>query len=136
MPYGQVTLMPSITKAIIVGLLFAIATQFAIAQSALPKPSESWQVNLTWDAPVSSPDPVSGYNAYRSNDQGNSYVQLNSAIIKSTTYNDLTVSAGSTYDFIVKSVDANGITSTPSNIAVVSIPGSVLATGTLSGVTS
>ncbi len=39
-----------------------------------------------------------------------------------TAYTDTTVTDGLTYDYIVESVDAEGITSVPSNTAVVPIP--------------
>jgi hypothetical protein len=80
------------------------------------------QVNLTWDAPTSSPDPVAGYNLYRSPSGASSYMQLNSAVVTQTTYVDSNVQDGQTYDYIVESVDASGNTSSPSNVAAVPIP--------------
>jgi hypothetical protein len=80
------------------------------------------QVNLTWDAPTSSPDPVAGYNLYRSPSGASSYMPLNSAVVTQTTYVDSNVQDGQTYDYIVESVDASGNTSSPSNVAAVPIP--------------
>ena len=37
----------------------------------------SYEVNLTWNAPTSSSDPVAGYNVYRSPSGGTSYQELN-----------------------------------------------------------
>jgi hypothetical protein len=82
----------------------------------------AYEVNLSWDAPTSSPDPVAGYNVYRSPSGSGSYVQLNSAVVAGTAYVDSDVQNGQTYDYIVESVDAAGVTSSPSNTAVVPIP--------------
>ena len=84
--------------------------------------TSSYEVNLGWDAPSSSSDPVAGYNVYRSANGGTSYQQLNASTIGGTTYVDTTVQADATYDYMVESVDASGVTSAPSNIASVTIP--------------
>ncbi len=81
-----------------------------------------YEVNLSWDAPASSPDPVAGYNVYRSRDGASTYQQLNTAVVTQTTYVDTTVQNAQTYDYIVESVDASGVTSSPSNMAAVPIP--------------
>jgi hypothetical protein len=80
------------------------------------------QVSLTWDAPSSSPDPVAGYNVYRSPSGAGNYQQVNPSVVAQTAYVDTTVQAGQNYDYIVESVDASGVTSVPSNMASVAIP--------------
>jgi Abnormal spindle-like microcephaly-assoc'd, ASPM-SPD-2-Hydin len=80
------------------------------------------EVNLNWDAPSSSADPIAGYNIYRAPDGSNSYQQLNGSTLNQTTYVDTTVQAGETYDYIVESVDAAGVTSIPSNMASATLP--------------
>jgi len=82
----------------------------------------SYEVNLAWTAPGSSPDPVAGYNVYRSSDGGNTYQLLNSSPATQTAYVDTTVQDGVNYDYIVKSVDASGVESVPSNVTPVAIP--------------
>ncbi len=82
----------------------------------------AYEVNLTWDAPTSSPDPVAGYDVYRSPSGASSYAQLNSSVIAQAAYTDTTVQAGQSYDYIVESVDASGVTSIPSNMAGVTLP--------------
>ena len=82
----------------------------------------AYQVDLSWDPPTSSPDPVAGYNVYRSPSGASAYVQLNSTVLTQTTYVDSNVQDGQTYDYIVESVDAAGVASVPSNTAVVPIP--------------
>ena len=51
----------------------------------------SYEVNLTWDAPTTSTDPVAGYNVYRSPSGGTSYQELNTSAITQTSYVDTTV---------------------------------------------
>ena len=82
----------------------------------------SYQVNLSWDAPTSSPDPVAGYNVFRSPDGASTYEQLNTVVVTQTTYVDTGVEDGQTYDYIVESVDAAGVSSAPSNTAAIPIP--------------
>ncbi len=78
-------------------------------------------VSLTWNAPTSSPDPVAGYNIYRSLSGGSPQL-LNSTPITATTYVDNSAVSGSTYTYTVESVDANGVQSVPSNQINVTIP--------------
>jgi fibronectin type 3 domain-containing protein len=47
---------------------------------------------------------------------------LNTSAITQTSYVDTSAQAGQTYDYIVESVDASGVTSTPSNMASATIP--------------
>jgi fibronectin type 3 domain-containing protein len=79
-------------------------------------------VDLTWDAPVKSPVPVVGYNIYRSADEGFSYHILNSAPVQGTAFVDTLLQSGRTYLYVVKSVDAQGVESIPSNAIHVTIP--------------
>jgi fibronectin type 3 domain-containing protein len=80
------------------------------------------QVDLSWNAPIGSPDPVAGYHVYKSSDGGNTYQLLNSAVDTGTTYEDTLVKAGQSYDYYVTSVDASGVESAPSNMIGVTIP--------------
>jgi Abnormal spindle-like microcephaly-assoc'd, ASPM-SPD-2-Hydin len=82
----------------------------------------SYEVNLGWDAPSVSPDPVAGYNIYRSADGGNTYEELNPSPVTETAYLDQSVQNGSVYIYYVDSVDAVGVQSSPSNMATVTIP--------------
>jgi hypothetical protein len=78
-------------------------------------------VDLGWQAPGSSADPVAGYNIYRSTG-GSAYQLLNSSPDAQTTYTDNNVVSGTSYDYIVKSVDSSGVESSPSNQAAATIP--------------
>jgi hypothetical protein len=82
----------------------------------------AYAVNLAWDPPSTSPDPVAGYNVYRSPSGASSYVQLNTAVVTQTTYSDTTVKNSQSYDYIVESVDASGVESSPSNTTTAQIP--------------
>jgi hypothetical protein len=82
----------------------------------------SYAVGLSWSTPASSPDPVAGYNVYRSPSGASSYQQLNTTVVTQTTYVDTGVKNSQTYDYIVESVDASGVSSSPSNMAAVPIP--------------
>ena len=83
--------------------------------------SSSHQVNLSWLAPNSTSDPVVGYNVYRSV-SGSGFQLLNSTVDTSTSYTDIAVQSGTTYDYMVKSVDSLGNESAPSNSTTVTIP--------------
>jgi Domain of unknown function (DUF4082)/Abnormal spindle-like microcephaly-assoc'd, ASPM-SPD-2-Hydin len=83
--------------------------------------SGSHQVDLSWNAPASSPDPVAGYNIYRT--VGSAAFQLlNSSPDTSASYLDKTVVSGTTYEYTVKCVDKNGVESPTSNEITVAIP--------------
>jgi hypothetical protein len=80
------------------------------------------EIDLSWDAPSSSADPVAGYNVYRSTDGGASFTKLNSSPDSQVVYNDTTISSGTSYAYEVKSVDANGVESGPSSQVSVNVP--------------
>jgi len=80
------------------------------------------EVDLSWEAPPSSPDPVVGYKVYRSPGAASSYQLASSQVVTTTGFNDLNVQSGFSYDYTVTSVDAAGGESVPSNIATVTIP--------------
>jgi hypothetical protein len=82
----------------------------------------SYAVDLSWDAPSSSADPVVGYNVYRSLSGSSMYQLLNSSVDTGTTYVDSNVQSGQSYDYYVVSVDASGVESVPSNTISVTIP--------------
>ncbi len=82
----------------------------------------SYEVQLTWNAPTNSSDPVVGYEIYRANSGNSSYQLLNSAVDVLTAYTDSTVVSGASYTYYVESVDASGNASAPSNTYTVNIP--------------
>ena len=79
------------------------------------------EVDLSWNAPASSPDPVAGYNIYRATGTG-SFVLINSSPDSAVVYVDSTVVSGTTYTYEVMSVDSSGVQSVASNQITVTIP--------------
>jgi hypothetical protein len=82
----------------------------------------SYAVDLSWDAPTSSTDPVAGYNVYRSPSGSSTYQLLNSSVNTETTYVDSAVQNGQSYDYIVESVDDSGVESVPTSPIAVTVP--------------
>jgi len=80
------------------------------------------QVDLVWNAPSSTSDPIAGYNIYRSTSGSSSYELLNSSVDPKTSYVDTTVQTKLTYDYEVRSVDDSGVESSPSNTTSVTVP--------------
>jgi Abnormal spindle-like microcephaly-assoc'd, ASPM-SPD-2-Hydin len=79
-------------------------------------------VDLSWDAPSSSSDPVAGYNIYRSTDGGGSFTKLNASPDGQVDYDDNAVQSGTTYVYEVKSVDSSGVESSASNQISLTVP--------------
>lgn len=109
-------------KILTITFLLLAHLNVAGAQTGVLPSATQCEVVLSWDAPASSPDPVAGYFAFRAL-QGDSYSQLNETPVTVTTYTDASqLEYNSIYDYFVESVDAEGVTSAPSNIAQVPIP--------------
>jgi hypothetical protein len=79
-------------------------------------------IDLSWNAPTSSADPVAGYNIYRSTDGGATFTRLNGSPETVLVYTDTNVQSGTTYTYVAKSVDANGQESGPSNQISLPVP--------------
>jgi fibronectin type 3 domain-containing protein len=84
--------------------------------------STQHKVQLGWSAPSASSDAIVGYNVYRATVGASSYALLNPTIDTVTTYTDVAVQSGSTYNYVVKAVDDKGSESSPSNSTQVTIP--------------
>jgi hypothetical protein len=79
-------------------------------------------VELSWNAPSDATDPIAGYNVYRAPAGTIGFQMLNSSAVPETTYTDATVRSGQTYDYIVESVDQDGVESIPSNLISLTVP--------------
>jgi Abnormal spindle-like microcephaly-assoc'd, ASPM-SPD-2-Hydin len=79
------------------------------------------QVDLSWDAPTGSSDPVAGYNIYRATGSG-SFTRINSSPDTAVNYIDTTVISGTTYSYQVTSADPSGAESVPTSPVTVTIP--------------
>jgi hypothetical protein len=84
--------------------------------------SASHEVDLSWSAPTSSPDPVVGYIVSRAPVGNSNYQQLNASAVTQTNYVDNTVQSGQSYNYVVESVGTSGNISVPSNVASAVIP--------------
>ena len=84
--------------------------------------SAQHRVQLSWNAPSGSPVTLAGFNVYRSTVGVSNYARLNPSLNSATSYVDTSVQSGLTYDYVVKSVDATGLESSPSNATEVKIP--------------
>jgi hypothetical protein len=66
-------------------------------------------VDLSWDeATDCNGGAVSGYNLYRSTTPGGTYTKVNASFITESQYDDTSVVPGTTYYYVVTSVDADG----------------------------
>ena len=86
-----------------------------------PPPPTQHTVHLNWNA---STGQVVGYRVYRSETSGGSFAPLNGTAIPAVTYDDATVTSGTTYYYVVTSVDASGNESVDSNQVTAVIPAS------------
>jgi hypothetical protein len=80
------------------------------------------QVELSWNAPNTSGNPIAGYNVYRALSGSQSYGRVNAAVEPLTAYTDSAVQSGTAYIYVVKSVDSSGSESSASNTTAVNIP--------------
>lgn len=77
-------------------------------------------VALQWD-PSSSPN-ISGYNIYRSTNNGGPYSKINTSLNSTTSYTDNNVVDGTTYYYVTTAVNSSNQESGYSNQATASIP--------------
>ena len=80
----------------------------------------SHSVSLSWNQDT---DPVAGYNVFRSTTAGTeNTTPINSALVTGLTYVDTTVTAGTTYFYVVRGVSASGVISPNSNEFEAQVP--------------
>ena len=82
----------------------------------------AYQVELSWDAPGQSTDPVAGYAVYRAASGSSTYQLVGAPQGTGTSYTDTSVANATSYVYYVVSVDAQGNQSSPSNTYPVTIP--------------
>ncbi len=115
---------PTATGAVSGAVTLTTNTSAGVATIGLTGTGEaaSYEVNLSWNPPTDSTDPVAGYDIYRAVSGSSSYQLLNSSVDDQTTYTDTTVQSGTSYIYYVVSVDASGNQSAPSNLFTATIP--------------
>jgi Cep192 domain 4/Abnormal spindle-like microcephaly-assoc'd, ASPM-SPD-2-Hydin/HYDIN/CFA65/VesB-like, Ig-like domain len=118
----NVTFAPSVAGAVSGSVAVAsnATNSPAIALSGTGVQQVSHSVALTWTASTSSG--VVGYNIYRSTVSGGPYVILDSAAVSADTYTDSSVQSGTTYFYVVRSVDNTGAESVNSSQVQATIP--------------
>jgi hypothetical protein len=94
----------------------------SLSETATATPPASHSVSLTWRAPSSSTDPVDSYQVDRAASGSTQYAVIGTTAAASTAFTDTSVSSGQTYVYEVRSVDASGRTSNPSNTITMKIP--------------
>ena len=93
---------------LLVGLAVVLSISAAIFVHSGGKSPKPHKVTLSWHAASSSPGKsVVSYNVYRATNTGGPYSKLASGI-KDTKYDDSLVSSGTTYYYVVTSVDEGG----------------------------
>ena len=101
-------------------LLLGAAVIFFLP-SVLHKPRPH-SVTLTWHAPAeSAKSKVVSYNVYRSTSEKGASVRVASGV-KTLSYHDTAVNAGTTYFYVVRSVDSEGNESPSSEEIKVTVP--------------
>lgn len=78
------------------------------------------RVELSWNPPAASSDPVSSYRIYRQTGSNGAFTKLTTTA--QPTYTDTGVQSGTTYHYYVTSVSSAGGESTPSNTFTATIP--------------
>jgi fibronectin type 3 domain-containing protein len=114
-------------RKLFLGFGFFIALLFAgntAAAQGVPTGTPH-QATITWTAPspVGGSGTVSGYNIYRSPSTGTAnYVKLNTTPIVGLTSTDTTVTAGTSYNYCVSTVDSLSEESACSTPVLATIP--------------
>ncbi|MBZ5680067.1 MAG: hypothetical protein LAO24_08175 [Acidobacteriia bacterium] len=83
-------------------------------------PSGPYSFGLSWHPSATAG--VVGYNIYRSSRSGGPYLKLNSAPLVTLSYEDQTVTLGSTYYYVTTAVSSTGVESTRSNEVRQTVP--------------
>jgi Abnormal spindle-like microcephaly-assoc'd, ASPM-SPD-2-Hydin/Fibronectin type III domain len=98
------------------------ATMYIALSGTGQAQAQAYAVNLAWDAPEGSSNPIVGYEVYRSTSGSAQYQLLNSSVDAQTNFTDSNVQPGVTYQYYVTAVASSGAQSSPSNITEVTIP--------------
>jgi hypothetical protein len=88
-------------------LLIVLISSIGVAKGQQPNTLQNWDKTFHWDAPVSSPVPVSGYNFYESQTSGGPWTKINTSLITNTSFNHPAAQQGSFY--AVASVAGSGL---------------------------
>jgi fibronectin type 3 domain-containing protein len=87
--------------------------------NVLATPISASKTNLTWSASIGGGLPIQNYHVYRGTTSAN-LSQV--AVLQQTSYNDTSVTAGTTYYYAVAATDTGGDVSAMSAIVTVTVP--------------
>jgi hypothetical protein len=94
----------------------------SLSETAIAQKPASHSASLTWKAPSSSPTPVDSYQVNRAASGSTAYSVVGTTTAGSTAFTDSSVTSGKSYAYQVRSVDASGHASSPSNTVTLAIP--------------
>jgi hypothetical protein len=100
----------------------SIVSNVSTASIPLSGTGASHQVELNWNPPSNSSDPIVAFNIYRALSGSSSFARLNSTPDQSASYTDGSVQSGTAYDYKVTSLDSAGLESAPSNKISIIVP--------------
>ena len=106
----------------LLSLLAILLVVFGIFLLLHHRPAGPHRVTLTWQRAIDSTTArVVSYNVYRSTSRGGPYAKLASGV-KAFRFEDELVNPGTTYYYVVKSVDESGRESQPSEEVQAVVP--------------
>jgi fibronectin type 3 domain-containing protein len=106
------------TRALLLGILVLLTIGFA----GFREESKGHSVTITWKATPSTRDAtVVGYNVYRRANSTTPYEKI-STKVNSTTYEDHQVKSGTTYFYVVTSIDQRWRESSYSTMITAKVP--------------
>ena len=94
----------------------------SLNETATAQTPTSHSVDLSWNAPSSSSDPVDSYQVDRAIAGSTQYSTVGTTTAASTVFTDTSVTNGQSYVYEVRSVDDQGTASGPSNTVTLAIP--------------
>jgi Abnormal spindle-like microcephaly-assoc'd, ASPM-SPD-2-Hydin len=109
----------SVTGALRIASNAANSPQIPLSGVGITAPSAKHSVDLSWSPSAST---VIGYFVYRGTISGGPYAKLNPSVDSLASYTDSTVAGGTTYYYVVTSVDSSNVESAYSNQVSVAIP--------------
>lgn len=103
-------------------LLCVLWARVTVGSSSAPQSQQGGKghfVTVLWKA---SKSPVKGYNVYRGTKSGGPYSRINPDLVLGLSYVDRDVKNGTTYYYVTRSVDADGLESANSSEIAATIP--------------
>lgn len=94
----------------------------SLSETAIAKAATAHSVSLSWNAPSKTPVTIDSYQVNRAVSGSNVYSVVGTTTAGSTVFTDNSVQSGQSYIYQVRSVDASGNASSPSNSVTLAIP--------------